>query len=142
MFFDDLAVYEGFGGIVLARDEGLRIAEALGPVKKNVILQNHGCVPHVVFLPHETAPPDICPPRILTCGKTMGEAAAFFIALERACQAQLLVEAAAANGIPKRFVGDDEARYTKDCSGSPACMYMQFLPEYNAVVHETRGSFL
>jgi hypothetical protein len=22
----------------------LRIAEALGPVKKNVILQNHGCV--------------------------------------------------------------------------------------------------
>lgn len=44
MFFDDLAVYEGFGGIVLARDEGLRIAEALGPVKKNVILQNHGYV--------------------------------------------------------------------------------------------------
>ncbi|KAH7357972.1 class II aldolase/adducin N-terminal [Plectosphaerella cucumerina] len=121
MFFDDLAVYEGFGGIVLARDEGLRIAEALGPVKKNVILQNHG---------------------ILTCGETMGEAAAFFIALERACQAQLLVEAAAASGIKKRYVGDEEAKYTKECSGSPACMYMQFLPEYNAVVQETKGSFL
>lgn len=72
----------------------------------------------------------------------MGEAAAFFIALERACQAQLLVEAAAASGIKKRYVGDEEAKYTKECSGSPACMYMQFLPEYNAVVQETKGAFL
>lgn len=72
----------------------------------------------------------------------MGEAAAFFIALERACQAQLLVEAAAASGIRKRYVGDEEAAYTKRCSGSPACMYMQFLPEYNAIIQETNGSFL
>ena len=72
----------------------------------------------------------------------MGEAAAFFIALERACQAQLLIEAAAANGLTKQYVGDEEAQYTKECSGSPACMYMQFLPEYNAILEETNGRFL
>ncbi|CAH0040391.1 unnamed protein product [Clonostachys solani] len=121
MFYNDLAVYEGFGGIVLAKEEGQHIANALGPVKKNAILQNHG---------------------LLTCGETIGEAAAFFVALERACQAQLLVEAAAANGLPKKYVGDEEAAYTKKCSGSPACMYMQFLPEYNAIVQKTKGSFL
>lgn len=41
-FYDDLSVYEGFGGVVLAFEEGENIARALGPVKKNVILQNHG----------------------------------------------------------------------------------------------------
>ncbi|KAH8645831.1 class 2 aldolase adducin domain-containing protein [Xylariales sp. PMI_506] len=120
-FYDDLSVYEGFGGIVLAREEGQHIADALGPKIKNAILQNHG---------------------IITCGQTIGEAAAFFIAWERACHAQLLVEAAAANGITKRFVGDEEARYTKICSGSPACMYMQFLPEHNAIIKETKGECL
>ena len=42
MFYEDLAVYEGFGGIVLAKEEGVHIATALGKTKKNVILQNHG----------------------------------------------------------------------------------------------------
>ncbi|CAH0046512.1 unnamed protein product [Clonostachys solani] len=121
MFYDDLAVYEGFGGIVLAKEEGRRLADALGSRKKNAILQNHG---------------------IITCGETMGEAAAFFIALERACANQLLVEAAAGNGLKKVTVGDEEAQYTKRCSGSPACMYMQFLPEYNSIVEETNGTVL
>lgn len=42
MFYDDLAVYEGFGGIVLGKEEGQRLADAVGPRKKNAILQNHG----------------------------------------------------------------------------------------------------
>ena len=46
---------------------------------------------------------------ILTCGQSVGEAAGFYIALERACQAQLLAEAAAANGLPKRYIGEKEA---------------------------------
>lgn len=41
MFYKDLSVYEGFGGIVLAQEEGHHIAEALGPTHKNAILQNH-----------------------------------------------------------------------------------------------------
>lgn len=43
MFYNDLAVYEGFGGIVLAKEEGENISRALGK-KNNLILQNHGLV--------------------------------------------------------------------------------------------------
>lgn len=43
-FYDDLSVYEGFGGVVLAFEEGENIAKELGPTKKNVVLQNHGYV--------------------------------------------------------------------------------------------------
>lgn len=40
--YDNLAVYENFGGVVLAREEGENIAHALGPKMKTCILQNHG----------------------------------------------------------------------------------------------------
>lgn len=42
MFYRGLGVYEGFGGIVFAQEEGQRIAEALGDTNLNLILQNHG----------------------------------------------------------------------------------------------------
>jgi ribulose-5-phosphate 4-epimerase/fuculose-1-phosphate aldolase len=124
MFYNDLAVYANFGGVVFAKEEGSRLADALGATKKNIILQNHG---------------------LLTSGGTIGEAAAFFIALERACQAQLLVEAAIApNGsqLKKTLVSDEEAQYTKDNTGSPEAMYMQFEPEYQMLLKESKGDFL
>lgn len=128
MFYDDLAVYESFGGVVFAKEEGTRIAKALGPKHKNVILKNHG---------------------LLTCGGTVAEAAAFFIALERACQTQLLTEAAiapgsvgASSGLQKSIVGDEEAAYTKKGTGNPEVMYMQFVPEYQMVLKESGGDFL
>ena len=80
--------------------------------------------------------------RILTCGGTIGEAAALLIILERACHTQLLVEAAAANGIPKRYVGQAEAEYTKKYDCSPNSLYMAFQPEFEKVVEESGGSFL
>jgi len=121
MFYEDLAVYANFGGVVLAKEEGGRLADALGTSKKNMILQNHG---------------------LLTCGATVAEAAAFFIALERCCQTQLLVEAAVANGnLAKTFVDHEEAKYTKDGTGTPEVMYMQFKPEYDIITKETRGDF-
>ncbi|KAL6249594.1 hypothetical protein RBB50_003447 [Rhinocladiella similis] len=120
-FYNDLSVYEGFGGVVHAFEEGENIARALGPKNKNIILQNHG---------------------ILTCGGTVNEAAAYFIALENACQAQLLAEAAAANDIPKKIIGEKEATYTKEQSGTPAVLYMQFEPGYNMILKETGGDFL
>ena len=128
MFYNDLAVYSSFGGVVFAPEEGSRIAAALGTQNKNIILKNHG---------------------LLTCGGTVAEAAAFFIALERACQTQLLTEAAivpgsvgAANGLEKSFIGDEEASYTKQGTGNPEVMYKQFEPEYQLIVKETRGDFL
>jgi len=36
-----------FGGLVLGKEEGKRIARALGTVNKSVILENHGYFEHV-----------------------------------------------------------------------------------------------
>ncbi|EEA19008.1 hypothetical protein TMatcc_010449 [Talaromyces marneffei ATCC 18224] len=129
MFYEDLSVYAGFGGVVLAPEEGDNIARALGPRNKNIILQNHG---------------------ILTCGGTIAEAAAFFIALERACHTQLLVESSTAptnvggavSGLSKTLVSPEEADYTKKGTGTPEVMYMQFVPEYQLILKETKGDFL
>lgn len=120
MFYDDLSVYANFGGVVFAREEGYRLADALGPKHKNMILQNHG---------------------LLTCGGTVAEAAAFFIALERACETQLLVEAAGEKN-EKTYVGDEEAAYTKKGTGMETQMYLQFVPEFEMVLKETKGEFL
>ena len=128
MFYDDLAVYGSFGGVVFAKEEGQNVAQALGPTHKNLILQNHG---------------------LLTCGGTVGEAAGFFIALERACHTQLLTEAAtgpntvgASSNLKKTYVGEEEAAYTKKGTGSPEAMYRQFDPEYQLITKETKGDFL
>jgi len=129
MFYDDLSVYPAFGGVVFAQEEGQRIAQYLGPTNKNLIMQNHG---------------------LLTAGGTVAEAAAVFIALERACQTQLLVESSIApssvggvlGNLKKTIVDDETALYTKKGTGSPEAMYMQFEPEYQLVLRETSGEFL
>ncbi|KFX86744.1 hypothetical protein V490_08878 [Pseudogymnoascus sp. VKM F-3557] len=121
MFYDSLAIYEGFAGPVLAADEGKRLADALGPTKKNIILQNHG---------------------VLTAGGTVAEAAAFFIALERACHTQLVTDAAVASGLQKRYVSDEAAKYTSKTTNNSEVMYAQFWPEYNLLLKETGGDFM
>lgn len=123
MFWNDLSVYAGFGGVVFAKEEGAHIADALGPRNKNIILQNHG---------------------ILTAGGTVDEAAAFFIALERACHTQIMVEnmALANPNLKRTYVGVEEAEYTKQGTGTPEVMYMQFKPEYEMMLKECGGDFL
>ena len=46
----------------------------------------------------------------------MDEAAWLFVSLDSACHAQLMAEAAAANGIPKRIIPDEVAQYTADAA--------------------------
>jgi len=71
-FYEQHVLFEDFSGIVLDTSEGERIAAALGD-KRAAILQNHG---------------------ILTVGKSVESAVASYVALENACQTQLLAEAA------------------------------------------------
>ncbi len=86
---------------------------------------------------------------LLSAGGTIAEAAAFFIALERACLTQLLVEASIAPGsvghsmgeIKKSLIDDDTAQYTKEGTGSPEAMYIHFEPEYQ-LLRETNAEFL
>ena len=60
-----------------------------------------------------------------TVGGTVDEAAFLYTLMERSCDVQLKIEAAAANGVPKVYVDDDAAAYTfrwratlKACTGS------------------------
>jgi hypothetical protein len=54
----------------------------------------------------------------------------------------MLAEASAANGIEKKFVGDEEAKYTKSWLATPEVMYWWFQPEYEYVLKESQGEFL
>ncbi|KAJ3527820.1 hypothetical protein NM208_g10516 [Fusarium decemcellulare] len=87
-FYDALAVYDDYGGIVFAGDEGTRIAASLGAKNKAAILMSHG---------------------LLTVGSTVDEAGFLFGLLDRSCAIQLHAEAAAANGLKKRIISDQEA---------------------------------
>lgn len=90
-FYKSHAVYDNFGGIVLDREEGIRIAKCLGNGKA-AILQNHG---------------------LLTVGQSVDEAAFWFISMDKTCHAQLLADAASAgNGYKKILINDDEAAFT------------------------------
>ena len=83
------AVYRDFGGIVFEPEEGERLAAALGPRGKGMILRNHG---------------------LLTVGSTVDEAAYLYTLMERSCEIQLMVEAAAANGLEKVYVPEASAK--------------------------------
>jgi ribulose-5-phosphate 4-epimerase/fuculose-1-phosphate aldolase len=99
------SVYQDFGGVVFREEEGDRVAKALGDEGKAMVLANHG---------------------LLTVGKTVDEAAYLFTLMERSCMVQLSVEAAAANGLKKRFIGDDEAKYTFDMTADPDSLFCEF----------------
>lgn len=71
-FYDDHALFDDYTGVVLDLHEGERLAKVLGD-NKAVILSNHG---------------------LLTVGRTVDEAAWWFITMERTCQVQLLADAA------------------------------------------------
>lgn len=107
-FHNAHAVYANYGGIVFAGDEGERIAEALGPRNKGVILMNHG---------------------LLTVGGTVDEAGFMFGLLERSCAIQLQVEAAAANGLEKRVISDEEAAYNFKMASEEHALYREAQPD-------------
>nr|POE79917.1 decarboxylase novr [Quercus suber] len=120
-FYKDHAVYPQFGGVVLDREEGRRIASHLG-TGKAIILQNHG---------------------LLTVGETIDAAAFWFLSLDKTCHAQLLVDAAAhGSGHQKTFISDEEAKSSYEQVGLPAKGWLAFQPYYDEILAKTGGSFL
>ncbi|KAF2658660.1 arad-like aldolase/epimerase [Lophiostoma macrostomum CBS 122681] len=120
-FYKSHGVYKQFGGVVLAEEEGKRIAEALGPTSKAVILQNHG---------------------ILTVGQSVDEAAFWFLSLDKTCQAQLLADAAANDSKPKKFIPDVEAEESFKQVGTPEKGWLAFQGYYDEILAKTGGDFL
>lgn len=89
-FYKSHAVYPNFGGVVLDREEGRRIAECLGDGKA-AILQNHGLI--TVGLSHAPHTNDFRATCKLTLrcqvGETIDAAAFWFISLDKTCTCQL-----------------------------------------------------
>ncbi|MEV8544320.1 class II aldolase/adducin family protein [Streptomyces sp. NPDC051572] len=71
-FYDDHVLFDEYKGLVLERTEGERIAVRLGD-RRAAVLRHHG---------------------LLTVGRSVEEAAWWFITMDRACQMQLLADAA------------------------------------------------
>jgi ribulose-5-phosphate 4-epimerase/fuculose-1-phosphate aldolase len=82
-FYRDHVLFDEYRGLVLEQAEGTRIAQRLGH-RRAAILRHHG---------------------LLTVGRSVAEAAWWFIAMDRACQMQLLADAAG----PPRIMTDEEA---------------------------------
>ncbi|WP_174734877.1 class II aldolase/adducin family protein [Mesobacillus harenae] len=109
-FYNDHSLFDDFTGVVLDTEEGKRIGKSLGQ-NKACILRNHG---------------------LLTVGKSVDEAAWWFITMERTCQAQLLAEAA---GEPI-LIDPDHAEVTRGQVGTNEAGWFQFQPLWNRIVKE------
>jgi ribulose-5-phosphate 4-epimerase/fuculose-1-phosphate aldolase len=114
-FYQDHGLFDDYTGVVYETSEGDRIARALGSGKA-VILRNHG---------------------LLTVGGTVDEAAWWFIAMERSCQAQLLAEAA---GKPI-LIDHENATLTRQQIGGPHEGWMQFQPLWARITREQPDLF-
>ncbi|KAL3449960.1 class II aldolase/adducin N-terminal [Aspergillus insuetus] len=123
-FFGDAhGVYDDFGGVTLTEEESDRLAAALGPRGKALILRNHG---------------------LLTVGETVDEAAYLFCLMEKACRIQLMVDAAGAGSPAQRpFCVDGEAaKITFDNMSDKEALYCAFQPEYEMEKALSEGEFL
>jgi ribulose-5-phosphate 4-epimerase/fuculose-1-phosphate aldolase len=119
-FYDDVAVYDNFSGVVLDREEGRRIGAALGS-HKAVILRNHG---------------------MLTVGTTVDSAAWWFLTLERTAQSQLMAYSAAAGfGRPPRQIGHEEATVTRGQVGYEFAGWFQFQPIWERISRDCPDLF-
>ncbi|HVC14002.1 MAG TPA: class II aldolase/adducin family protein [Acidimicrobiales bacterium] len=107
-FYGDHALLDDYTGVVLDPEEGKRLAHALAG-HKALILRNHG---------------------LLTVGGSVEEAAWWFVAMERSCQAQLLAEAA---GVPVR-IDHELAAATQREVGNRQAGWFSFQSLYERII--------
>jgi ribulose-5-phosphate 4-epimerase/fuculose-1-phosphate aldolase len=112
-FYGDHALFDDYTGAVLELEDGKRIAQALGGCKA-AILANHG---------------------LLTVGRSVDEAAWWFVTMERTCQVQLLAEAAGTTVL----IDPDQAEKTAAQVGGRDTGWLQFQPLYDWIVEQQPG---
>lgn len=115
-FYNDIALYEDYGGIVMEGGEGKHIADCLGS-RKAALLSNHGA---------------------LTVGQTIEEAVFWFVSLERCCQVSLIANAA---GTP-RVIDDEEAAFNVLSMGHPRAGWFSALGEFDLAAENAHGQHL
>ena len=117
-FYEDhVVIKDEAGAVAVEEDAGLSVADYFKNVKA-AIHQNHG---------------------LLTVSRHSIEAAAFwFIALERCCQQQLLVEA---TGIKPVMVPEHSSRYSREHVGSEYIGWLHFQPIYDQLAQTSPDMF-
>lgn len=125
-FYNRHGVYESYGGVVLAQEEGDLIANALGDKNMGLILRNHG---------------------LLTVGETVDHAAWLFDVMEAACRDQLLIDAAESTAekegksFKKVLIADEEAEYNRMMEGDPGICFAEFQTYYDFEFEICNGDF-
>ncbi len=114
-FYEDHAVFAEFSGVVLDPEEGRRIAATLGH-RKAVILQNHG---------------------LLTVGRSVEAAVYRYVAMENACQAQLLADAAGST----KPIPHEIALHTAGQMGNEIGGFYSFQPYWDVISEEEPDLF-
>ena len=109
-FYEDHSLFDDYTGVVLDTEEGKKIARVLSS-HKAVILRNHG---------------------LLTVGRSVDEAAWWFITMESCCQSQLMAESV---GKPIS-IDPKTARLTHSQVGSHELGWLSFQPLYQTIVEE------
>lgn len=117
-FFEDhIVITDEAGQVAVEEDAGPKVADWFVGVKA-AIHQNHG---------------------LFTASRHSIEAAAFwFIALERCCHQQLLVEA---TGIPPKLVPPERSRYSREHVGSEYIGWLHFQTIWNDLVRSEPDLF-
>jgi ribulose-5-phosphate 4-epimerase/fuculose-1-phosphate aldolase len=110
VFFEDHIFYDDTRVLITHSSEGGDLAQALG-CKRAAILRNHG---------------------LLTVGESVDEAVWWFVAMERCCQSQFLVESA---GKPL-LIDTENARSTHAVSGAHFVGWLHFQTLWNRIVHQ------
>lgn len=114
-FYNDLAVYNAFRGVVLVKEEGENIAQSLGD-KKAILLQNHG---------------------LLTVGQTIEACIFWFKSLEKCCHAQMMADAACAGrGGATIKIDDEDAAFTYKAVGTPRAGWFSAKPAFDVMEAE------
>ena len=115
-FYKDHVVYSQFNGVVLADEEGIHIAKALGQ-KKAALLLNHG---------------------LLTCGETIEAAVHWYLHLDNCCRVQLLADAAAGGrGHETIKVTEEDAVETYKVNGTPFSGWFSARPLFETMAYES-----
>lgn len=115
-FYNDLAVYNAFRGVVLVKEEGENIAKTIGN-KKAILLQNHG---------------------LLTVGQTIEACIFWYVSLEKCCRAQLMADAAAAGrGWETVKIDEEDAAFTYKSVGTPRAGWFSAKPAFDVMEAES-----
>lgn len=114
-FSKTIKLYNEFGGVVLTDEESQRIVNAMGEHGKAMILRNHG---------------------IISVGRTLESAIAFYVRLEQLCESQLMADAA---GVPVAFEEVDETDIFALYGGEEEA-YFEAQKLFQAIERETGGA--